>query len=66
MRPHYLKSISQRPLWQASGPLSGSLQVAFLLTLTIPLIASLPAICLLDVIRRKGQASESTQEKSAE
>lgn len=55
-----LESISQRQSWLGSERQCANLQAVFLLTATIPLIASLPAICLLDAILRKEQESEST------
>ena len=63
MRPPFLESISQRQSWQELEHLSANLQAVSLLTAMIPLIASLPAICLLDAILRKGQEFESTQEE---
>ena len=66
MRHRSSKLISQHQSWQVSGRQLGNLPVAFLLIVMIPLIAFLPAIWLLDGIRRKGQALELTQEESAE
>mgnify|MGYP007000253817 CR=1 len=66
MQHRFSKSIFQHQSWQGSGRQLGSLPVAFLLIVTIPLIAFLPAIWLLDAIRRKEQALELTQEELEE